>query len=220
MYAAFSAQAVKKRNVSNHEDELCLALGLYVNNFLIFTVVSTSFLFYFFQHHFSFDYCVHFSLNDCCVCHLSGNIHLQNFLSLFTSLHLFLSIFFLPVIPNPFLQCPSSRFGGFHSTKDYPDTTLSFVRSHPIMAQSVHPMGGRPLLVRTREPSHVTRLAVDRVEARDGHYDVLFMGTDKGSLLKVVLVPKVRWSDLEGVTLEEVQLFKVQNSSYFNIHRH
>uniref|UniRef100_UPI00358EA36B semaphorin-3A-like isoform X2 n=1 Tax=Myxine glutinosa TaxID=7769 RepID=UPI00358EA36B len=104
--------------------------------------------------------------------------------------------------------CPSSRFGGFHSTRDYPDTTLSFVRSHPIMAQSVHPMGGRPLLVRTREPAHITRLAVDRVEAKDGHYDVLFLGTDKGSLLKVVLVPKERWSDLEGVTLEEVQLFK------------
>uniref|UniRef100_A0A8C4QY63 Sema domain-containing protein n=1 Tax=Eptatretus burgeri TaxID=7764 RepID=A0A8C4QY63_EPTBU len=61
--------------------------------------------------------------------------------------------------------CPSSRFGGFHSTKDYPDTTLSFVRSHPIMAQSVHPMGGRPRSSYSELP---TSLAWLWIESRQG----------------------------------------------------
>ncbi|KAI2661649.1 Semaphorin-3ab [Labeo rohita] len=50
-------------------------------------------------------------------------------------------------------------------------------RTHPLMQEVVHPLGGHPLLIRVGVPYKLTRLLVDRVEAVDGQYDVLFIGT-------------------------------------------
>jgi len=45
------------------------------------------------------------------------------------------------------------------------------------MQEVVHPLGGHPLLIRVGVAYKLTRLLVDRVEAVDGQYDVLFIGT-------------------------------------------
>ncbi|CAM9356707.1 unnamed protein product [Bubo scandiacus] len=51
-------------------------------------------------------------------------------------------------------------------------------------------------------------LVVDRVEAEDGQHDVLFLGTDAGSVLKVVVLQKTSSAMTEEVILEELQVFK------------
>uniref|UniRef100_A0A8C7Z5V3 Sema domain, immunoglobulin domain (Ig), short basic domain, secreted, (semaphorin) 3Aa n=1 Tax=Oryzias sinensis TaxID=183150 RepID=A0A8C7Z5V3_9TELE len=77
--------------------------------------------------------------------------------------------------------CPSKTFGGFDSTKDLPDDVITFARGHPAMYNPVHPIGGQPIMVRTDVDYQFTQLVVDRVEAEDGQYDVMFIGT--GTLL-------------------------------------
>lgn len=74
-------------------------------------------------------------------------------------------------------QCPSKTFGGFDSTKDLPDDVITFARGHPAMYNPVHPIGGRPIMVRTDVDYQFSQLVVDRVEAEDGQYDVMFIGT-------------------------------------------
>ena len=74
-------------------------------------------------------------------------------------------------------QCPSKTFGGFDSTKDLPDDVITFARGHPAMYNPVQPMGGRPIVVRTDVDYQFSQLVVDRVEAEDGQYDVMFIGT-------------------------------------------
>lgn len=74
-------------------------------------------------------------------------------------------------------QCPSKTFGGFDSTKDLPDDVITFARLHPAMYNPVQPMGGKPIVVRTNVEYQFTQLVVDRVEAEDGQYDVMFIGT-------------------------------------------
>lgn len=76
-----------------------------------------------------------------------------------------------------FLQCPSRTFGTFSSTKDFPDEVIQFARHHPLMYNPVLPHGQRPLFLQAGVPHTFTRIAVDRVAAADGHYDVLFIGT-------------------------------------------
>ena len=76
-------------------------------------------------------------------------------------------------------QCPSKTFGGFDSTKDLPDDVITFARGHPAMYNPVHPMGGRPIVVRTDVDYQFSQLVVDRVEAEDGQYDVMFIGTGR-----------------------------------------
>ncbi|XP_075405119.1 semaphorin-3G [Tenrec ecaudatus] len=95
------------------------------------------------------------------------------------------------------------------STKDYPDEVLQFARAHPLMFQPVRPRHGRPLLVKTHLAQQLRQVAVDRVGAEDGVYDVIFLGTDSGSVLKVIALHVEGAAQPEEVVLEELQVFKV-----------
>lgn len=65
----------------------------------------------------------------------------------------------------------------FGTTKDYPDEVLQFARAHPLMFHPVRPRGDRPVLVKTHLSQQLRQIVVDRVEAEDGAYDVIFLGT-------------------------------------------
>ncbi|XP_069045708.1 sema domain, immunoglobulin domain (Ig), short basic domain, secreted, (semaphorin) 3H isoform X2 [Lepisosteus oculatus] len=107
--------------------------------------------------------------------------------------------------------CPSQTYGGYRSTRDYPDDVIFFSRTHPLMYEAVYPVHRRPLLVRVGVPYKLTRLAVDHVEAVDGQYDVLFIGTDSGLVLKAIHLPQGQEGEQE-ITLEELQVFKDQSA--------
>ncbi|XP_039366725.1 uncharacterized protein LOC120388740 isoform X3 [Mauremys reevesii] len=104
--------------------------------------------------------------------------------------------------------CPGGAFTpGLGSTREFPDELVTFVRSHPLMYDPVYPVPRRPLLVRAGLPYGFTTLAVDLAQAADGRYEVLFLGTDRGTVQKVVVLPKDP-GVLEELTLEEVEVFK------------
>lgn len=83
---------------------------------------------------------------------------------------------FCPQCPSKMTAQPGRPFG---STKDYPDEVLQFVRDHPLMFQPVRPRRGRPVLVKTNLAQQLRQIVVDRVEAEDGTYDVIFLGTGR-----------------------------------------
>uniref|UniRef100_A0A8C2YYT1 Sema domain, immunoglobulin domain (Ig), short basic domain, secreted, (semaphorin) 3D n=1 Tax=Cyclopterus lumpus TaxID=8103 RepID=A0A8C2YYT1_CYCLU len=105
--------------------------------------------------------------------------------------------------------CPSKTYDPrIKTTKDFPDEVVSFVRFHPLMYRSVYPLTGRPVFTRVRVDYTLTQIVVDRVLAEDGQYEVMFLGTDVGSILKVVSITQDNWST-EEVVLEELQVFQV-----------
>ncbi|XP_003789421.1 semaphorin-3G [Otolemur garnettii] len=110
------------------------------------------------------------------------------------------------VCPSKMTTQPGRPFG---STKDYPDEVLQFTRAHPLMFQSVRPQHGRPVLVKTHLAQQLRQIVVDRVEAGDGTYDIIFLGTDSGSVLKVLVLQEGGSTEPEEVVLEELQVFKV-----------
>ncbi|KFO18566.1 Semaphorin-3B [Fukomys damarensis] len=109
--------------------------------------------------------------------------------------------------PRPGM-CPSKTFGTFSSTKDFPDDVIQFARNHPLMYNPILPIGGRPVFMQVSAGYTFTQIAVDRVAAADGHYDVLFIGTDVGTVLKVISVPKGNQLSSEGLLLEELHVFE------------
>lgn len=117
--------------------------------------------------------------------------------------------------PRPGM-CPSKTFGSFESTKGFPDDVIQFARHHPLMYNPVYPLNRKPVFVRTNVDYSFTQLAVDRVNAADGQYDVMFIGTDKGTVLKVISVPKESWNNMEELLLEELEVFK-DNSAIINM---
>ncbi|XP_041743731.1 semaphorin-3F-like isoform X1 [Coregonus clupeaformis] len=105
--------------------------------------------------------------------------------------------------------CPGGTFTpNMKSTKDYPDEVINFMRNHPNMYNAVYPIHKRPLVVRTNVEYEFTTITVDQVAAADGNYEVLFLGTDRGTVQKVIVLPR---DDLqtEELVLEEVEVFKV-----------
>ncbi|XP_006044099.3 semaphorin-3G isoform X3 [Bubalus bubalis] len=108
--------------------------------------------------------------------------------------------------PSKMTAQPGRPFG---STKDYPDEVLQFARAHPLMFRPVRPRRGRPVLVKTHLAQQLRQIVVDRVEAEDGPYDVIFLGTDSGSVLKVIALQGAGSAEPEEVVLEELQVFKV-----------
>ncbi|XP_033943301.1 sema domain, immunoglobulin domain (Ig), short basic domain, secreted, (semaphorin) 3H isoform X1 [Pseudochaenichthys georgianus] len=103
--------------------------------------------------------------------------------------------------------CPSSTYGSYSSTREYPDDVIFFSRTHPLLQENVLPLGERPLLVRVGVHYKFSKLLVDRVEAVDGTYDVLFIGTDSGLVLKAIHLPREHGQGQE-VTLEQMQVFQ------------
>uniref|UniRef100_A0A8C1RU90 Si:dkey-49n23.1 n=1 Tax=Cyprinus carpio TaxID=7962 RepID=A0A8C1RU90_CYPCA len=99
--------------------------------------------------------------------------------------------------------CPSETYDPLHkSTRDFPDDVVSFMRTHQLMWEPVMPIHRRPVFTRINAPYRLKKLVVDRVDAEDGQYDVLHLGTDDGRVLKVVSVPKENW-ETEEILLED-----------------
>lgn len=104
--------------------------------------------------------------------------------------------------------CPSKTYDPrIKTTKDFPDEVVRFIRFHPLMYRSVYPLTGRPVFTRVKVDYTLTHIVVDRVLADDGQYEVMFLGTDVGSILKVVSITQENWST-EEVVLEELQVFQ------------
>ncbi|XP_062397082.1 semaphorin-3B [Sardina pilchardus] len=115
--------------------------------------------------------------------------------------------------PRPGM-CPSRTYGSFESTKGFPDSVIQFARHHPLMFNPVTPLGGRPVFLSTSPEHSFTQVTVDRVNAADGQYDVMFIGTDVGTVLKVISVPSKKSNT--ALLLEELQVFK-DSSSIINM---
>lgn len=104
--------------------------------------------------------------------------------------------------------CPSETYDALHkSTRDFPDEVVSFMRAHQLMWDPVLPLGRRPVLTRVNSTSILKRVVVDRVEAEDGAYEVLHLGTDDGKVVKAVSVAKDNL-ETEEIILEELTVFQ------------
>ncbi|XP_032498544.1 semaphorin-3C isoform X1 [Phocoena sinus] len=104
--------------------------------------------------------------------------------------------------------CPGGAFTpNMRTTKEFPDDVVTFIRNHPLMYNSIYPIHRRPLIVRTGTDYKYTKIAVDRVNAADGRYHVLFLGTDRGTVQKVVVLPSNSSASCELI-LEELEVFK------------
>ncbi|NXJ78293.1 SEM3D protein, partial [Trogon melanurus] len=105
--------------------------------------------------------------------------------------------------------CPSETYDPLlQSTKDFPDEVISFMRTHQLMWEPVYPQGRQPVLVRVNVPYRLRRLLVHRLETENRHYDMLFLGTDDGKILKLGMASGLSRST-EVISLEEISVTKV-----------
>ncbi|XP_076053695.1 semaphorin 1a [Oratosquilla oratoria] len=93
-----------------------------------------------------------------------------------------------------------------------PDVTLNFIKSHSFMDEAVPAFFGQPILIRTsfHYSGRFTSIAVDQqVRTPDGKtYDVLFIGTDDGKVVKAVNTKSAdSYQEVEPFIIEELVVF-------------
>ncbi|KAM4542788.1 semaphorin-4E-like [Odontesthes bonariensis] len=94
------------------------------------------------------------------------------------------------------------RAKGVMTSLNLSDTTLLFVKKHPLMEAVVTPITGKPLLVQTM--TRFSKIVVDQVTSLDGQrHRIFFIGTDSGWLQKAV-----KFDGEDAHVIEELQIFQ------------
>ncbi|XP_063296387.1 semaphorin-4A isoform X1 [Pelobates fuscus] len=105
---------------------------------------------------------------------------------------------------TPYTGPVSDPRPGSCSPGKFSDTDLNFMKDHFLMDGKVSPLEHNPLLI--KQGLRYTQITVDSVPTISGrNYTVLFLGTDKGSLQKVVVVNE-KYSHI----IEELELLPNQ----------
>nr|XP_043885748.1 sema domain, transmembrane domain (TM), and cytoplasmic domain, (semaphorin) 6D, like isoform X4 [Solea senegalensis] len=92
------------------------------------------------------------------------------------------------------------------SSIDFPDNTLQFIKSHPLMDLAVPSIRDEPWFTKTRVRYRLTALAVDNEAGPHKNYTVVFIGSESGIVLKVLA--KTNSASLsDSVLLEEIDIF-------------
>uniref|UniRef100_A0ABI8A4E2 Sema domain-containing protein n=1 Tax=Felis catus TaxID=9685 RepID=A0ABI8A4E2_FELCA len=93
----------------------------------------------------------------------------------------------------------------FPSSRDLPDDVLTFIKAHPLLDPAVPPATHQPLLTLTSR-ALLTQLAVDGRAGPYGNTTVLFLGSEDGTVLKV-LPPGGPSGGPEPILLEEINAY-------------
>lgn len=111
----------------------------------------------------------------------------------------------LPVNPS---KVPDPRPGSCHNdSRTLPDLTLNFKKTHSLMDENVPTFFGSPILSRVSTVYRFTAIAVDsQIKTPGGKtYDVIFVGTDHGKIIKSVNAESADSSKkVSSVVIEEI----------------
>uniref|UniRef100_A0A6Q2YAS5 Sema domain-containing protein n=1 Tax=Esox lucius TaxID=8010 RepID=A0A6Q2YAS5_ESOLU len=97
--------------------------------------------------------------------------------------------------PVPEEQVPKPRPGScagdgpasaYKSSTSFPDDTLTFIKSYPLMDEAVPSVNDRPCFTRTTSRYKLTRIAVDTSAGPSKDRTVVFLGSEDGRVLKVL----------------------------------
>ncbi|XP_046317253.1 semaphorin-6D isoform X11 [Marmota monax] len=111
-------------------------------------------------------------------------------------------------VPKPRPGC-CAKHGlaeAYKTSIDFPDETLSFIKSHPLMDSAVPPIADEPWFTKTRVRYRLTAIAVDRSAGPHQNYTVIFVGSEAGVVLKV-LAKTNPFSLNDSVLLEEIEAY-------------
>ncbi|XP_049889371.1 sema domain, transmembrane domain (TM), and cytoplasmic domain, (semaphorin) 6D, like isoform X3 [Epinephelus moara] len=111
-------------------------------------------------------------------------------------------------LPKPRPGCCAGHgpAASLKSSIEFPDETLQFIKSHPLMDTAVPSIGDEPWFTKTRVRYRLTALAVDNEAGPHKNYTVVFIGAESGVVLKV-LAKTSTVSLNDSLLLEEMDVF-------------
>ncbi|XP_044065473.1 sema domain, transmembrane domain (TM), and cytoplasmic domain, (semaphorin) 6E isoform X1 [Siniperca chuatsi] len=118
--------------------------------------------------------------------------------------------------PVPEEQVPKPRPGccagegsaaAYKSSTTFPDDTLTFIKSYPLMDESVPSVNDRPYFTRTTSRFKLTQIAVDTSAGPYKNYTVVFLGSDNGHVLKILASTEGANASFSTQLLEDIDVY-------------
>nr|XP_057926565.1 semaphorin-6A isoform X3 [Doryrhamphus excisus] len=86
--------------------------------------------------------------------------------------------------PRPGNCAATSSMERYKVSNEFPDDTLNFIKMHPLMDEAVPSIANRPWFLKTMVRYRLTRIAVDSAAGPHKNHTVVFLGSEKGIILK------------------------------------
>ncbi|XP_007444748.1 semaphorin-6B [Python bivittatus] len=91
------------------------------------------------------------------------------------------------LVPKPRPGCCAAPGMQHNSSSLFPDEILSFVKTHPLMDESVPSLGNAPWIIRSVARYQLRKIVVDNAAGPGRNYTVVFLGSDTGTVLKFLI---------------------------------
>ncbi|KAE8588531.1 hypothetical protein XENTR_v10022602 [Xenopus tropicalis] len=111
-------------------------------------------------------------------------------------------------VPTPRPGCCAGygKAATYKTSNEFPDETLSFIKSYPLLDEAVLSITETPWFTKTTSRFKLTHLAADTSAGPYGNYTVLFLGSEDGKVLKV-LSGTTENSTVETLLLEDINVY-------------
>ncbi|XP_069584858.1 semaphorin-6C isoform X4 [Ranitomeya imitator] len=109
-------------------------------------------------------------------------------------------------VPRPGCCAGFGNAASYKASNEFPDETLSFIKSFPLVDEAVPSITETPWFTKTTSRYKLTQIAADTSAGPYGNYTVIFLGSEDGKILKV-LTGTTENSTVEPVLLEELNVY-------------
>ncbi|XP_027565199.1 semaphorin-6A isoform X4 [Neopelma chrysocephalum] len=116
--------------------------------------------------------------------------------------------------PRPGCCAGSTSLEKYVTSNEFPDDTLNFIKTHPLMDEAVPSIVNRPWFLRTMVRYRLTRIAVDSAAGPYQNYTVVFLGSEKGIILKFLARTGNTGFLNDSLFLEEINVYNPDKCSY------
>ncbi|XP_020823015.1 semaphorin-6A isoform X3 [Phascolarctos cinereus] len=119
--------------------------------------------------------------------------------------------------PRPGCCAGSASLEKYGSSNEFPDDTLNFIKTHPLMDEAVPSIINRPWFLRTMVRYRLTKIAVDTAAGPHQNHTVVFLGSEKGIILKFLARTGNNGFLNDSLFLEEMNIYNPEKCSYDGI---
>ncbi|XP_059360331.1 semaphorin-6A-like isoform X4 [Carassius carassius] len=114
--------------------------------------------------------------------------------------------------PRPGVCAGASSGEKYKVSNEFPDETLNFIKLHPLMDEAAPSIANRPWFLKTMVRYRLTRIAVDNAAGPHHNHTVVFLGSERGIVLK--FLAKMRSGFLnDSLFLEELSVYNPEKCS-------
>ncbi|XP_058683618.1 semaphorin-6A isoform X2 [Poecile atricapillus] len=116
--------------------------------------------------------------------------------------------------PRPGCCAGSTSLEKYGTSNEFPDDTLNFIKTHPLMDEAVPSIVNRPWFLRTMVRYRLTKIAVDSAAGPYQNYTVVFLGSEKGIILKFLARTGNTGFLNDSLFLEEISVYNPEKCTY------